>query len=428
MRMTIMSTHNPSLRIAMLSVHSSPIGPLGAQNTGGMSVYVREVSRRLGSAGHLIDIFTYDGRSSGTMRIDPNVRLISLHTGAGPLGKEQLVSHLPGLFDSLEAYRRADGIEYDLIHSHYWLSGVVGAMAQARWRCPHLTMFHTLGIVKNHTASGENEPARRIAHERWLAKVADHIVVPSRSEQLNLMRHYHASRERLGVIPCGVDLAHFRLLDRAAVRRRLGIDPWADVLLYVGRFAPLKGIDRLIGALARLQPRFPGLQLLVIGGDGPGAESTRTLVRLAGELGVAAKVRFVGRVEQAGLPPYYNAADLLAVPSHYESFGLVVLEALACGTPVAGTAVGAAAAIIDEGVNGTVLASPSIDDVAAGIARIVSLPRPLRPIGEAVRATAADYGWPRIAAAVARRYQILLSRHNPAQAPEFYTAVNIDPN
>ncbi len=413
----------------MLSIHSSPIGPLGTQNTGGMSVYVREISRLLGAAGHRIDIFTHDAaRGTRTVRLYPNVRLISLDTGAGPLDKEQLVNHLPRLFEALEAFRLADDIEYDLIHSHYWLSGVVGAMAQARWRCPHLTMFHTLGIVKNNTASGENESARRIAHERWLAKVADHIVVPARGEQVNLMRHYHTSGERLGIIPCGVDLAHFRPLDRTAVRRRLGIDPRSDVVLYVGRFAALKGIDRLIGALARLRQQFPELRLLVIGGDGAKAESTCALERLAAEHGVSDKVTFVGRVDQAELPPYYNAADLLALPSHYESFGLVVLEALACGTPVAGTPVGAVASVVVEGLNGTILASPAVNDVAGGIARMVSQPRSARPTGESVRATVADYAWSGIAAAVARRYDLLLRGHNPAQAPEFYTAVNIYPN
>jgi D-inositol-3-phosphate glycosyltransferase len=412
----------------MLSIHSSPIGPLGTQNTGGMSVYVREVSRLLGAAGHDIDIFTHTGCGMQPVSLDPRVRLIALDAASGPIAKEQLINHLPRLFESLERFRQEEGLDYDLIHSHYWLSGVVGAMAQARWRCPHLTMFHTLGIIKNHTGSGENESARRIAHERWLAKVADHIVVPARSEHSNLTRHYHAPGERLGIIPCGVDLEQFRREDRAAARRRLGIPEQADVMLYVGRFAPLKGIDRLIGALALLRDRFPDLQLLVVGGDGDTAASTRALKRLAVELAVSDKVIFKGRVEQSALPPYYNAADLLALPSHYESFGLVVLEALACGTPVAGTAVGAVASIVTEGVNGSIIASPEINDVADGIARIVALPREERPGGDAVRATVADYGWPRIAAAVARRYQLLLRGHDPAQAPEFYTARNVYPN
>jgi D-inositol-3-phosphate glycosyltransferase len=392
-----------------------------------MSVYVREVSRCLGAAGHRVDIFTY-GTKASTVQLYLNVRLIQLRTRGAGLSKEQLAGHLPQIFEALEKYRLSQGLIYDLIHSHYWISGVVGAMAQARWCTPHLTMFHTLGVVKNHTGSGENESERRIAHERWLAKVADHIVAPSRLERQNLWRFYHAPADRVGIIPCGVDLAHFRPMDREAARRRLGIARDADVALFVGRFARLKGLDNLIAAIALLSARFPRLQLLVIGGDGPRASSTRDLQQVAEKLKIGDRVRFVGRVEQEYLPPYYAAADLLALPSYYESFGLVVLEALACGIPVVGTPVGAVETIVTDGLNGSVIASAKADEIARGMARILSRPPQRRMRGEAMRATVSDYGWPRIAEAVARTYELLLRGHDPALAPEFYSAINIYSN
>ncbi|MEW6332629.1 MAG: glycosyltransferase, partial [Pseudomonadota bacterium] len=294
-----------------------------------------------------------------------------------------------------------------------------------RWRCPHLTMFHTLGIVKNNTAAPENEPELRIAHERWLAKVADRIIVPAERERQNLLTFYHAPAERVSIIPCGVDPDAFKPRDRLAARRMLGLAADAQIALYVGRFAPLKGIDRLFAAVARLKERFPRLHLLVIGGDGPDAQSTRGLQQLVHELGVGSRTSFLGRIDQRELPPYYSAADLLAVTSHYESFGLVVLEALACGTPVLSTPVGAVETIIRNGVNGEVVASPAAADVAEGMARILSRPPQRRASTRRIRASVENYSWDKVARAVRQSYAALLMDHDPAQATEYYTVSNV---
>ena len=418
-----------SLRIAMLSIHSSPLGPLGSRDTGGMSVYIRELARRLGAMGHHIDIFTYSRGRDAEMTLYPNVRLVHLAQSLPQaVEKNQLPLHLNTVFEALEQYRTARGRIYDLVHSHYWLSGVVGAMAQTRWRCPHLTMFHTLGAVKNTTASMENEPDLRIAHEHWIAKVADRIVVPTDGERDNLLHYYHAPAERVVTIPCGVDLERFRPGDGNAVRSRLNIPPEADVVLFVGRFAPLKGIDLLIEATADLKDRFPDLHLLVVGGDGADAQSTRSLQQTARDLGVFSRVTFAGRIGHRALPAFYSAADLLALPSHYESFGLVVLESLACGTPVAATPVGIAATVVQSGFNGERMAGPQRGFAADGLARFFSQPRASRPCGAAIRTTVIPYAWSAVAAHMAETYAAVLDSHDPERAPLFYTAQQVIPN
>lgn len=411
------------LRIAMLSIHSSPMGPLGTQNTGGMSVYVRELAKWLGRRGYMVDIFTYLWGRKREMALHPRVRLIHLGPSSDPnIPKEQLHTHLPSIFNALESYRQSQSLEYDLIHSHYWLSGVVGAMAQARWQCPHITMFHTLGRVKNDTAFSECDSDLRTAHEQWLVQVANHIVVPSHREMDHLVGYYYAPKTKISVIPCGVNLSLFQPLNPQAERKDLGWPLDAPVVLFVGRFAPLKGLDRLVGAVARLQPRFPDMQCMIIGGDGTRAESTRALKQLVRRLGVNDHVHLVGRVDQNELPSFYNAADLLAVPSHYESFGLVALEALACGTPVAATPVGIMDAIIRPDINGVVLANASAEDVAVGIGHILDRPLSQRPSRQAIRATVENYGWSQIETAIAETYHTLMRNHDPARETEDYVA------
>lgn len=404
------SVSQKPMRIAMLCIHSSPMGPLGTKNTGGMSVYVRELAKWLGSNGHQVDIFTYTYGSPREMDLYPKVRLIHLVSKKEiEIPKENLPDHLRDVFDILDRYCSQEGLSYGLIHSHYWLSGVVGVMAQTYWQCPHLTMFHTLGAAKNKTASGEKESQRRITHERWLVKTVDGIVVPTHTEQKNLLKYYHARAENIRIIPCGVNLNLFRPMERAVARKRLGIDPDAELVLYVGRFSPLKGLDQLLGAVARLKTHMPELHLMMVGGDGPDAEYTRALLRETNRLNLQERVTFAGRIDQTDLPVYYCAADLLALPSHYESFGLVLLEALACGTPVVATAVGAAESILTEVLNGAIAAGPDDKALAHAIGRVLNIPRDERPSQHRIRATVTGYGWHRIAGLLVQTYRTLIA-------------------
>lgn len=401
-----------SLRIAMLSIHSSPIGPLGTLNTGGMSVYVRELSKWLGAAGHFIDIYTYASGPSREIDLYPGVRLIHLDRGNhGKIDKEQLPNNLQEAFDALECHRKSQGLTYDLVHSHYWLSGVVGAMAQRYWQCAHMTMFHTLGVLKNKTASAENEPGHRIANERKLVHSADGIVVPARKEYENLLLDYNAQPYKISIIPCGVNLELFQPMDQTAARAAIGQTSNKPLALFVGRFAPLKGLDLLLSAVAHLKDKVADLHLMIVGGDGPRSANTKALVELANRLGIRSQVTFVGRIEQRDLPTYYNAADLLVVPSHYESFGLVVLEALACGTPVAATPFGVAESVIQNDINGVIIAGPEVTPVANAMLRQLSRPGPDRQSRSQIRETVADYGWRRIAADMTEAYNQLIEVH-----------------
>lgn len=401
------------LRVAMLSIHSSPLGPLGTRDTGGMSVYVRELAQWLGRMGHGVDIFTcMRTGAADTLELHPNVRLIQLAPGAGTdIRKERLHLHVDDVFQALNAYVRNHRRVYDLIHSHYWLSGLVGDMARRHWQCPHMITFHTLGRVKNNTAASENEPDLRIDHEIRLVQAADAILAPAERERDNLIRLYRASERKITIIPCGVNLDLFQPRDRADSRRRLGIPPDRRVVLFVGRFAALKGVDALLEAAADLAQRISGLYLVLAGGDGPESNGFRALTRLAAALGIQDRVWFPGRVEQDQLPAYYCAADLLALPSHYESFGLVMLEAMACGTPVAATRIGAVETIIRPGINGTIIDRPGRAGVASGIARFFENPGGRVPDPAVVRATVAQYGWERIAAAMVRAYNELIQAH-----------------
>lgn len=395
-----------SMHIAMLSIHSSPMGPLGTQNTGGMSVYVRELARWLGHQGHTVDIFTYVDATEDRTDLFPNVRLIHLNQkGLGQVEKADLPAKIESIWEALEKYCRKNNQTYDLIHSHYWISAVVGAIAQAKWHCPHMVTFHTLGAAKNLLSAGENEPIRRIAHERWLAKVADGIVVPSEQERINLLCHYHPHPGKIHTLPCGVNLERFRPLDRDAARQSIGMPKDIQMALYVGRIAPVKGMDILIGAMAHLKEQMPHLRLVVAGGDGPDAKSTQQLKQKVDQHQLASRVTFVGRVDQKDLPLYYSAADFLVLPSHYESFALVVLEALACGTPVVATPVGVVQTIIEEGINGVIAANSEVKPMAEAITRMLAVPKGAQV---KIRTTVKGLHWNSIAVAMAEIYRELL--------------------
>jgi len=394
--------HTKKLNIAMLSLHSSPIGPIGTQDTGGMSVYVRELSRWLGASGHRIDIFTCVGDGAPEVELYPRVHLI--HLGGFPgtgSSKAGLPARLPQVFEALDSYKRYHRRHYSIIHSHYWLSGVVGCMAREQWKCPHVTTFHTLAARKNRDSSMENEPNLRLASERRVAALADRIIVPVRDEGRFLEETCGAAHSRIRLIPGGVDLERFKPMDRFAARRHLNLPENAFLILYVGRFAPLKRVDRLVSALARLRSQGREVQLVLVGGDDPGTDSRQALEAAAGRLQLEDAVHFAGRVAQEALPAYYNAADMMVLPSDYESFGLVLLEALACGTPVAATRVGIAPQIVEEGINGTLLASNRVSDLVSGIAGMMQIKR---AAADRMRSTVTPYGWPGIADAVVDVY------------------------
>ena len=397
------------LRIAMLSIHSNPIGELGTNDTGGMSVYIRELARELGRRGHRIDIYTrlHNGEYRPVIHLFEKVRLIHLGIpNNGNLSRLALYPYLPDFFKSMEDFRSQEGIAYDLIHSHYWLSGRLGNWAQEIWNLPHVVMLHTLGEVKNRTGVGRPEPELRIAAEKELVKTCHRILAPTDREKDDLVRYYGVCGEKIGVVPCGVNLELFQPEQKQAARKNLGFDPEDIILLNVGRFEPLKGIDRLLEAMTHLRDHRR-LRLVIVGGDGNQAPESQFLRQKAVDLGIEDKVLFAGRVEQKYLPPYYSSSDVLVMASHYESFGLVGLEALACGRPVVSTPVGAMDTLIQQSQAGQVVSDTLPRSLAKGIQSVITNSTP--PADE-IRKSVLEYSWSNIASAILEEYETAI-RH-----------------
>jgi len=401
-----------ALNIAMLSIHSSPIGKLGTQDTGGMSIYVRELAKEFGRRGHCIDIFTQhnSGRHEPVVDLYDNVRLIHVSGGTrGNVSKDVLYAHLPRLFHDLTSFKAKENIEYDILHSHYWISGVLGAMAQSAWDIHHLLTYHTIGAVKQEACPSEHEPELRLTSERKLAVGCDGLVVATQKEK-EYLRQYDVPGDKITVIPCGVDLHRFKPVDKPSARRQLGFSGDDFMVLFVGRYAPVKGLHRLLEAVGRLT-HLPGLRLVIIGGDGPHTSMFRQLKAEAAALDIQDRVIFAGRVDQETLPQYYSAADVLAVPSYYESFGLVALEALACGTPVVTTPVGAMEKIVKDGVTGYVARDTDPAHFARLIEAIWVKQQENRLSPSKIRASVTEFTWARSASLLLEAYQRALHEH-----------------
>jgi D-inositol-3-phosphate glycosyltransferase len=400
------------LRLAMLSAHSCPVGKLGTRDTGGMSVYIRELAGELGKLGHRVDVYTrvHDPRDREVYELGPNARLIHLKAGDDDeIDKLAVYSHLPDFVGNLEAFAGASNAHYDLIFSHYWLSALAGAHLQQLWHVPHIVMFHTLAAAKNavrHEAGaalGEDEPMLRIEAEREMVRACHRIVASTEMGRDELVRYYNASPHKISVVPCGVNLEQFRLIGRAEARCHLGLDH-EKIALFVGRMDPLKGLDKLITALSYLQD-IQGLRLVVIGGDGHNGHEIEQLRRLACDLKVQDSVSFLGLVKHEQLPYYYNAADVCVVPSYYESFGLVALESLACGTPVLATDVGSHRSVIRQGETGYIIADNDPRCIADRLARLLSRPGTPESTARSIRATVEGFDWSNIAAAISKDCQ-----------------------
>ena len=406
------------LKVAMLSAHSCPVGKLGTKDTGGMSVYIRELACELGKQGHLVDVYTrvHDPKDHQIYQLSQNARLIHLRAGEDEeIHKLAVYSHLPDFACNLESFRKYNNLQYDLIFSHYWLSALAGAYLQQRWHVPHITMFHTLGAVKDAIKEGtylaldEDELGLRIETERGLVQKCHHIIAPTVKEKEALIRHYDASSEKISVVPCGVNLEQFKVLDKTRARQYLGFSN-DKIILFVGRIDPLKGIDKLIKALPYLR-NIQGLRLLVIGGGEHSQHEIEQLRKLACNLKIQKSVTFLDLVRHEQLPYFYSAADVCVVPSYYESFGLVALESLACGTPVVATDVGDFKSIIRQGETGYVVVDNAPHHLADKIALLLSRPSADIESAQLIRATVSKFSWANVAEAIVRDCQLVLANY-----------------
>jgi len=397
----------PKLRIAMLSAHSCPVGDLGARDTGGMSVYIRELARELGKQGHTVDLYTriHDPSDPRVESLAEGVKLIHLRAGReARIEKMDVYFTLPEFTFNLERFWRENELSYDIVFSHYWLSALVAKYLRRKWGIPYITMYHTLGAVKNALSIGEGEPSLRLVSERDTVQDCQRIIVATDNEKLDLVRYYGAVPEKIGVVPCGVNMDLFRPIDKKCARRELGLTN-EKVLLFVGRIDPLKGIEQMIKAMPLLENN-EDLKLIVVGGDENSRAELAELQKLAEGLGIGEKVAFQGLVRQEKLPYYYSAADVCVVPSYYESFGLVALESLACGTPVVAADVGDLKNIIRQGETGYVTIDNSPEKLAAGIAAALSM-TPGEPALK-IRESVSCFDWSEIAARVAEEMQSVL--------------------
>lgn len=418
------------MRVAMLSVHSSPLARLGGKEAGGMNVYVRELARELGSRGVPVDIFTRSqGRDAPTVQpLSCGVRVINLHTGpAAPYDKNWVLTYLPEFVSRVRCFADGEDLSYDLIHSHYWLSGAAGLLLRRSWGVPLVHMFHTLGAMKNSVARSkeETETNGRIVIERRLMQEVDAVVAATPLDRAQMVWNYGADAERIRVIPCGVDLRRFQPAEQAAARAQVGLEAGELVLLCVGRMEPLKGMDALIRAAALLAARRPELRsrlrVALVGGDdeaSPGEWNgeQRRLHALRQELGVADRVSFLGARPQEQLPAFFAAADVVAVPSHYESFGMVALEALAAGAAVVASNAGGLALTIEDGRSGLLFPPDDHEALAAQIERLLDRPALAAELRAGARRRAEEYGWPNVARRIGALYEELVATQAAARA------------
>lgn len=383
----------PELRVAVLTVHGCPIVRAGEKDAGGMNVYVLATVHELASRGVSVDVFTRSHDPSDAQVIDlvPGARVVHLEAGPVRPEKNGAFALLPEFTDQVIDFVKSEGGRYDVIVSHYWLSGLVGDELSARWGLPHITSFHTLAEVKRRARPGEVEIPARATSERQIARNVDRIIAWSDHERNLLAELYGADKDRILIIPPGVDTKMFRPHDKLQSRRKLGLPKDGKILMYVGRVDRLKGIEILIQAVAGMEDE-DDVTLLIIGGTDTDPERHR-LKDVVTRLGITERVRFLPSVKQDILPSYYSAADVCVFPSYYESFGLAALESMACGTPVVASRVGGLPSIIREGETGYLIPTRC---PAAFIQRIEILITNdyLRSLmGRSARQRALDLGW-----------------------------------
>jgi len=402
-------------RIANVSVHTSPLDQPGTGDAGGLNVYVVEIARRLAARGVGVDIFT----RAASRDLPPVTELapgvLVRHLEAGPF-EELDKADLPGqlcrfTFEMLRCEAEQAPGAYDLVHGHYWLSGQAGAVAKERWGVPFIQSMHTLGRVKNAAlAAGDAaEPSARIRGEAEVVAAADRLVANTEAEASQLISLYDADPARVATIAPGVDLTVFRPGSQQQARQRLGLPPDDVILVFAGRIQPLKAPDIVLRAAAHLLRDEPALAdrltIAFVGGpSGSGRADPDGLAQLARSLGLGGRVRLEPPCPQRELADWYRAATLVLVPSCSESFGLVAVEAQACGTPVVAAAVGGLRTAVRDGVSGLLVRTREPAGYARAIASLIASPQRLVALGRQARQHASRFGWDRTVDALLELY------------------------
>lgn len=404
--------------LAILSVHTSPLARLGGEKTGGMNVYVREMARELGRRGLQVDVFTRQ-TSADDPHIDTglgaNVRIIAIPAGPQEvLSPDETYPYVQDFAAGVIAFSTLHNLRYDLIYSHYWLSGCVASTLKEIWGISFIQMFHTLGHMKNRIALNPNVPTLpdvRISQESRIVRLADRIVAATPAEQAQLLWLYRADRRKIVIIPPGVNAQQFFPHSMEESRTRLGLESGQTIFSFVGRIEPLKGVDTILRAFAAIKRASPDLlakvRFLVIGGDPdrPNTELARLMQR-ARELDIESLVDFLGAKDQNHLRDYYAASNAAIMPSEYESFGMVALEAMACGTPVVASHIGGLAFLVQDGVNGYLIPVGEPNALSEKLVQILIDPESLSAMRANAASTAQRYTWP----AIARRLEVIFEQ------------------
>nr|HET6902401.1 glycosyltransferase [Ktedonobacteraceae bacterium] len=395
--------------VAMLSVHTSPLDRPGrTKDAGGMNVYIRELARELGHRHNPVDIFTRWTNEQAPRIVHLSAQARVIHIPAGPLApvpKNDLYQYLPAFTQQVDEFRRAEGRDYDIVHSHYWLSGVAATQLAQRWDVPHVTMFHTLGRLKQMANPNKPEPPLRLEMEQQIIQQADRIIATTAEERMQIIRYCGVSAQRVQVIPCGVDLKLFVAQNKQLARKKLGLKPQQPILLFVGRLDPFKGPDLLLQAAAMMAEKA---QIVVVGGKLQDDEELAALQKLARDLKLSSRVHFLGARPQQELPMLYSAADVTVVPSYHESFGLVAVESLACGTPVVASRAGGLMTIVRNNETGYLVPrGPGF--FAERLDALLGNPALLARMQLAARPSILHFSWDSVANQVNQTYDALIA-------------------
>jgi len=420
--LNLTNVRDTGMRVAMISLHTSPLEKPGSGDAGGLNVYVAQTAKRLAEAGVKVDVFTRATASaqSDVVPMGDGVQVFNLP--AGPyegLRKEDLPSQVcPFTAELLRvAANRPEGF-YDLVHSHYWLSGQAAWLASQRWNVPMVHTMHTMAKVKNESlaATDTAEPFSRVVGEEQIVNVADRLVANTADEGSDLMRLYGAAADSVSVVHPGVDLQTFHPSSRAAARQRLGLAANKTIALFVGRIQPLKAPDLLVRAVADFVHADPldrdNLQVVIVGGlSGNGMSRPDSLGKLAADLGVLDLIKFVPPAPPETLADYYRSADFTVVPSYSESFGLVALESQASGTPVLATSVGGLRTAVCDGHSGLLVPNHDVDTWSRAVGQMVQSPQLRQRLSVGAVDHANKFSWSATAAGTLAVYRDALTKH-----------------
>lgn len=414
-------------RIAFLSEHASPTAVLGGADAGGQNVYVDEVSRNLARRGYAVDVFTRRDNPDTPQVVEwaPGVRVVNLLAGpAQPRPKDELWPYMPEFRDAFLRFMEHEEAHYDLVHGNFWMSGWVATELQRRLDIPAIQIFHAMGKTKRrHQKKIDTSPGNRIKVEMSIVRKIDRLIAQCPNERCELVDDYGANPDKVVIIPSAVNTRIFRPVAREEARHKIGLDTEGKLIVYVGRMLPRKDIRNIVRALALLTKQngsdtkssLSPITLMVVGGESVEPDPVATpeigeLQKLATELGVLERVRFIGKRQQNVLRDYYSAGDVVVTTPWYEPFGLTPLEAMACGRPVIGSAVGGLTYTIKDGETGLLIPPRDPAALAAALKRLLSQPEVSTQMGLAARKRVErEFTWSIVAMRTAALYETVLA-------------------